>query len=110
MTSLSRLEAAYHGSKLLIEHRHQQQTAMQHQQEVEKQRLEIAQDSRETALKTLRRDRLIFVLHAKIFIHSFLTLWYEKPKSCACRVDSLDVSHLHCRFSSNHNTLQVINS
>lgn len=76
VASLSRLEGAYHAAKLLIEQRQQQ--CMQSRKQTEERGLQSNYEGRESLLMSLQRDRLMFLLHAKLFMHSFVTLWYAK--------------------------------
>lgn len=75
MTSLSRLDGAYHAAKLLIEQRHQQQGTLHQLQHPEEPAATVSANPREAALASLQRDRLMFLLHAKLFMHSFVSLW-----------------------------------
>ncbi|CDI75659.1 EF-hand domain-containing protein 1, related [Eimeria praecox] len=72
VTSLSRLEGAYHAAKLLIEQSYQQH--IQNRKQTEERGLQPGYDSREKSLAALQKDSLMFLLHAKIFMHSFVTL------------------------------------
>ncbi|CDJ29919.1 uncharacterized protein EMH_0005080 [Eimeria mitis] len=72
VASLSRLEGAYHAAKHLIEQRCQQD--MQNRKQTEDRGLQPGYESREKSLMMLQRDRLMYLLHAKLFMHSFATL------------------------------------
>ncbi|KAL8424945.1 hypothetical protein Efla_007247 [Eimeria flavescens] len=74
VTSLSLLDGAYHTARLLVEQRRQQQGHAHQTPPAEGQAIEVNAEQQESPLAAIHKDREMFLLHAKLFMHSFVSL------------------------------------
>ncbi|KAL8453641.1 hypothetical protein Emed_000776 [Eimeria media] len=74
VTSLSLVDGAYNTARLLLEQRRQQHESAQKASATEEQVSKVTEDQQEALLASLKKDRTMFLLHAKLFMHSFSSI------------------------------------
>ncbi|KAL8271091.1 hypothetical protein Esti_004945 [Eimeria stiedai] len=73
VTSLSLVDGAYNTARLLLEQRRQQHENARKTLATEEKAPTVTEDQ-QALLASLRKDRTMFLLHAKLFMHSFLSI------------------------------------